>query len=96
MLEHMRTHHIDISKYVANPEDYVFANDIVKNITTGDTIKAYRMKENLSRREASILLGITPNELKNIEEGNIVINKKLAVKMAMVFAVPLYCLISIN
>lgn len=96
MLEYTKTHHIDVGKYVTNPEDYVFTNDIIKNVTAGDTIKAYRMKENLSRREASILLGITPKELKKIEDGNAFINKKLAIKMAMVFAVPLYCLISIN
>ncbi len=94
MLAHMKKHHIDISKYVDNPDDYVFASDIIKDLTTGDTVRAYRMKENLSRREAAILLGINPKKLKSIEDGNNILDKKLAVKMAMVFAVPIYCLIN--
>lgn len=96
MLEHMKTHHIDISKYVDNPEDYVLARDVLNGPTVGNTVKGYRMKENYSRREAALMLGISPKLLKSIEDGNTPLDKKLAVKMAMVFAVPLYCLISIN
>ena len=96
MLEHMKTHHIDISKYVNNPDDYVFATDILteKDRMYGSKVKSYREKEDLSRREAAIQLGITPKELKAIENSDTLVDKKLAIKMAMVFNVPLFLLLN--
>ncbi len=46
-------------------------------------------RENMSRREAAIALGISPKELKAIEKGLKAPNKVLVLKMAKLYRVPI-------
>lgn len=54
-----------------------------------DVITGAREKEEFSRREAAIALGITPRELKAIEKGFKQPNKALVIKMAKLYKVSL-------
>lgn len=79
MLELMKMHHIDsvnnidISQYVDNPNNYFIGDNFLytnsKRPKWACIIAGARVKDDISRREAAIKLGISPKELKYIEKG---------------------------
>ena len=80
MLQHMKTHH---TKHMTAEE---FLGNF--NSERADVITGLREKEELSRREAAIQLGISPKELKAIEKAKIAPNKDLIFKMHRVYGIP--------
>ena len=68
-------------------EDYLNQGGWAKR--QSDIITGAREKEEYSRRNAAIQLGISPKELKAIEKGIKAPNKALVVKMAGLYKVSL-------
>ena len=81
MLQHMKTHH---TKHMTAEE---FLGNF--NSERADVITGLREKEELSRREAAIQLGISPKELKAVETARKAPTKDLIFKMHKLYCTSL-------
>ncbi len=77
----------NIDKNHVNGEDYLNQGGWTKR--QSDIMTGAREKEEFSRRQAAIALGISPKELKAIEKGVKVPSKALVIKMAGLYKVSL-------
>ncbi len=81
MLQHMKTHH---TKHMTAEE---FLGNF--NSERADVITGLREKEELSRHEAAIQLGISPKELKAVETARKAPTKDLIFKMHKLYGTSL-------
>lgn len=93
MLELTKMPRIDLGEYVDNPDDYFIGDDFLYEDEStpkwASLLAGARSRDNMSRREAAVRLGISPKELKAIEKGLKQPSKSLAFRMHQVYNVSL-------